>query len=343
LGELFEKGLADPHANTQDDIARFWSLDPIFEEIPMKRFVENYRKTAATWIRGKGIQGIRRRDIKFKKPEEETTAVEQEVFTFATVNTGHQEDTMMQTSTTNSTGGYAYKNDEFKWEPRFQSSKYVALGYYREELIIVPPASFDGSLGSWKATFEEDKTVFVLKLAPPPILGDMNAVNNYYAKCHGIRSSRHSYRYDAFSDSSASLGKKWYTFRYHLDWPGKPSMDLGSIKWFEFPTIADATLRKTPLLIINLSSVKPKRVEMVVEDVEMYGHVLTRPSVVTPVKPPTPKSNTGSDEIKAFLEKLLMAGVALDTMPADVQEAAKKYGIGPYADAPKKPDKRPRM
>lgn len=60
LCELFEQGLADPKGNTADEIDRFWKLDPCFEQITIDRFRDNFRKTAAAYIRGKGLQGIRR-------------------------------------------------------------------------------------------------------------------------------------------------------------------------------------------------------------------------------------------------------------------------------------------
>ena len=64
LCELFEKGLADPVANTADEIDKFWKLDPCFETITMERFRDNFRKVAAEYVRGKGLPGIRRRGEK---------------------------------------------------------------------------------------------------------------------------------------------------------------------------------------------------------------------------------------------------------------------------------------
>jgi hypothetical protein len=65
LAELFEKGLADPRSSKADEIDRYWKLHKDFEPITMSRFRDNFRKNAATYMRGKGLQGIRKRGERY--------------------------------------------------------------------------------------------------------------------------------------------------------------------------------------------------------------------------------------------------------------------------------------
>jgi hypothetical protein len=60
LTDLFEKGSSDPTATKASEIDPFKRLAKCFDDIDKKRWRDNYRKTAATYTRSKGLQGVRR-------------------------------------------------------------------------------------------------------------------------------------------------------------------------------------------------------------------------------------------------------------------------------------------
>ena len=154
------------------------------------------------------------------------------------------------------TGAYRYKDDEKKWDAVFQSSKYISKGFHRDEIVVEPPASFDGAEGTYQVGFDNDNRVLVVKIAPNPVLSDPHAINSYYANMYGVFTADDSARHQAFKASAKGISDKWYTFRYHLDWAGKPSEDLGMVPWLDFAEF-DSDGRVFPLLIINLSSINP--------------------------------------------------------------------------------------
>jgi hypothetical protein len=239
--------------------------------------------------------------------------------------------TMSRLATTTS---YKYKQDEWKWQPRFQSTKFVDNGFYREELIIVPPISFKGREGSFKVSFEENDSVFVLKLEPPPGIGNPFAIRSYYSQVIGMNIPTGSSWRDAFEDSSELIGRdKWYTFRHKLDWPGKPSNDMGNLKWLQFPEIGIGG-QSTKLLIINLSSITPKRVER--EDIgDTLQGALFSPNYTTPLNKSSVDMAKAAEmaRMKETIMHLAQNGVTFEMMPTEMQKAAIDLGLyGPNKD-----------
>ena len=57
---LFDKKLANPKLTKADEIDSFQKLDPSFNDIDLVRFRSNFRNTAANYMRGNALKGIRR-------------------------------------------------------------------------------------------------------------------------------------------------------------------------------------------------------------------------------------------------------------------------------------------
>ena len=151
------------------------------------------------------------------------------------------------------------KPDEVQWNAICQSSKFVSKGCHRKEIIIEPPAGFDGSEGTHQAFFNNDNTVFVLKIAPNPVLNNPHAINLHCANECRIVTADDSARDQAFKASATSVADKWCAFRHQLDWKEKPSDDLG--RWWTDCADVDVKARSHPLLVIQLSSIKPVEVK----------------------------------------------------------------------------------
>lgn len=120
-------------------------------------------------------------------------------------------------ATSRASNSYKYKEDEKQWEAVYQSSKYISKGFHRDEIIIEPPASFDGTKGTYQVSFDNNNQVLVVKIAPNPVLNDPHAINSYYACMYGIMTADDSARHQAFKVSAKSISDKWYTFRYSLN------------------------------------------------------------------------------------------------------------------------------
>lgn len=213
---------------------------------------------------------------------------------------------------------YQYKPDEVQWNAIYQSSKFVSKGYNREEIIIEPPASFDGSEGTYQAFFDNDNTVFVLKIAPNPVLNDPHAINSYYANEYGIVTADDSARDQAFKASAKSVTDKWYTFRHQLDWKGKPSDDLGRW-WIDYADL-NVKARSYPLLIIQLSSIKPVEVKN-----KKISGALRKKTFLTPDRVSVEGKNSEEDKLSDII------GMLQELFPMMSDEAkksaAEKYGL----------------
>ena len=228
--------------------------------------------------------------------------------------------TTMRTSTPKPSvvhsGPHKYKEDEKKWDPISQSSKFISNGYRREELILEPPASFDGAEGTYQVIFENNNTTVVVKIAPNLALSDPHDINAYYSQKYGIVTAKDSARDQAFKESAKSITDKWYTYRHHLDWPGKPSDDLGVMPWLDFADISSHG-RVFPLLIINLSSVSP-----VEEKPKKVTGGLTRNKFHSPAKlKGVDMAGDKTAQMAAMLESMIMSG----TMTPGMRSAVRKF------------------
>ena len=192
---------------------------------------------------------------------------------------------------------YVYKEEEKKWDPFYQSSKFINYDYYHEELIIEPPACFDGTAGQYEASFDDDNKVFVLKIAPNQALGDPHAISSYYETEYGIKTAGDSARDQAFKESARVITDKWYTFRHRLEWPGKPASSTTGRWWIDF---ADITVsgRIYPLLIVNICSIKPVEIK-----VEKTTSSLNRKKHLTPIRMTT-GTTSEKDSAIMTLQKL---------------------------------------
>jgi len=215
-------------------------------------------------------------------------------------------------------GTYRYKDDEKRWDAVFQSSKYISKGFHREEIVVEPPASFDGSEGTYQVGFENDNRVLVVKIAPNPVLSNPHAINSYYANMYGVLTADDSARHQAFKASAKGISDKWYTFRYPLDWGGKPSEDLGMIPWLDYAEF-DADGRVFPLLIINLSSINP-----IEEKVNKMSGKLVKKNFKSPAK--VKGVNMAGDktaQMAAMLEDMIASG----SMTADMKRAVRRFAL----------------
>lgn len=261
---------------------------------------------------------------KAKSPDEPIEKIAEEIIENAAVEEIYEEpmSNMQQVSIhLSSKTNYVYKEDEKKWEPFFQASKFDSKGYHREELIIDPPASFDGSEGTYQVKFDNDNKVFVLKIAPNPILSDAHSINSYKADQYGIITSDDSARHQAFTKSAKSIANKWYTFRYTLPWPGKPSEDLGLMPWLDFTEI-EQDGRFFPVLVVNLSSIKPIEVEVNRVCGRLNKKKFTSPAKVKGVH----MASDPNAQMAAMLESMFTAGYSLTP---EMKFQAQQAGIDP--------------
>ena len=211
---------------------------------------------------------------------------------------------------------YKYKEDEKKWDAIFQSSKFIANGYHREELIIEPPASFDGSEGTYQVSFDNNNSVLVLKIAPNSALSDPHDINSYYAQKYSIVTAVDSSRDQAFKASAKGVADRWYTYRHHLSWPGKPSEDMGMMPWLDFADISSQG-RVFPLLIINLSSVNPVEEKQKKMSGGLVRNKFNSPAKVKGVN----MSGDKTAQMAAILEDMIMSG----TMSSEMKNAVRKF------------------
>ena len=221
---------------------------------------------------------------------------------------------------------YAYKEDEKKWEPFFQSTKFDSKGYNREELIIDPPSSFDGSEGSYRVSFDNENKFLVVKLASPQGMGNAHSINSYKANMYGIVTSDDSERNKRFKKSAKAIRGKWYTFRHALDWPGRSSDDMGLMPWLDYTDI-DEGGKSFPLLIINIASIKPVEV-----DVEEASGKLTKKRFQPPSE--VPGVNMAGDpnaQMASMLKQLFKAGLTTEMMTSEMKATARKFGMDPDA------------
>jgi hypothetical protein len=109
-------------------------------------------------------------------------------------------------------------------------------------------------------TLTEENTVLVVKFAPNMILSDPSYINGYKKNVHGFETGLESARNNAAEAQQDRFAGKWYTFRYKLDWPAKPTVNLmGTMPWFAFSRIT-VYGQKFPVVIINLSSIEPIKI-----------------------------------------------------------------------------------
>jgi hypothetical protein len=176
---------------------------------------------------------------------------------------------MISSTKVASTTIYNYKDDEKKWDPFYQSYKFDAGGHHCLELIVEPPASFDGSDDKYQISLAEDNKILVVKFAPNLVLGDPLHVNGYKKHVHGLETVNDSSRNNAVEAQINRFAGKWYTFRYRLDWAGKPAMNMmGSMPWFVFTRIKLYNQR-FPVVMINLSSIEPIKIKKPTVDTKL--------------------------------------------------------------------------
>lgn len=247
LSTLFDSNMADPRFTKAAEIDPIKEMRDEFKDFTAQQFRNNYKTTATNWMAGKAVGGTRFQALNLPDTIENTAG------------SAGSTNANMAPRTNISVGSYVYKEDEQKWDAVHQSSKSISKGYFREELIIEPPASFDGTEGTYQASFDEDNLVFVLKIAPNPVLNDPHALNSYYKNQYGLITADDSARDQAFRASAKCIRDKWYTYRHKLQWKGKPSEDLG--RWWLDYTDIELGGRNFPLLIIQLCSIKPVEVQ----------------------------------------------------------------------------------
>mmetsp|Transcript_26956 Transcript_26956/g.30209 ORF Transcript_26956/g.30209 Transcript_26956/m.30209 type:complete len:256 (+) Transcript_26956:281-1048(+) len=200
------------------------------------------------------------------------------------------------------------KDDERKWEPIMQSAIFESKGFQREELMIEPTGSFDGTARTYSAEFNASNRIFTLKSAPNPVLGDSHSINSFYSTEYGITTSHDSARVQAFEKAARINAGKWFTYHHQLQWPGKGSTDLG-LPWVIYTHITKMG-RTYPTLIFNFSSIKPveEKIEKLCSDLKM-----------TSFKSPTKVKgvNIGSDPVAAMAalyQQMIDSGVSPTTM-----------------------------
>ena len=199
---------------------------------------------------------------------------------------------------------YKYKDDEIRWDAVYQSSKYISKGFHCDEVIIDPPPNFDGADGTYQVSFENENHVIVLKTAPNPVLSDPHSINSFYAKYYGVMTA---------DDSATRVADKWYTFRYHLDCPGKPSEDLGAIPWLDYADFASEG-RKFPWIILNISSIRP-----IEERAKKMSARLVKKVFVSP--PGTNMAGNKTAQMASLLDNMISSG----ELTEDMKKAMRKF------------------
>ena len=182
--------------------------------------------------------------------------------------------------------------------------------------------SFDGSEGTYQVGFDDDNRVLVVKIAPNPVLSDPHTINSYYAKAYGLVTADDSARHQAFKASAKSISDKWYTFRYHLAWAGKPAED-GAMPWLDYAEFLEDG-RVFPLLIINLSSISP-----IEERAKKMSGKLVKKAFTSPTKVKGVNMSSPTAQAASLLEQMFKAGFKTSMMTDEMKQAARKFGIDP--------------
>ena len=102
--------------------------------------------------------------------------------------------------------------------------------------------------------------------------------------------------------------------------PGKPSEDLGTVPWLDFAEF-DSEGRTFPLLIINLSSIKPIEEKAKKMTSKLVKKAFKSPSKVKGVN----MTGDRTAQMAAMLEDMIKAG----TMTNEMKAAVRKYGVDP--------------
>jgi hypothetical protein len=63
LVNLFEAGTANPEHTKCDDIDPVIHMDPLFSDVPIGRFLDNYKNCATEYMMGQALDGVRRSEF----------------------------------------------------------------------------------------------------------------------------------------------------------------------------------------------------------------------------------------------------------------------------------------
>lgn len=148
-----------------------------------------------------------------------------------------------------------YNKDEIPWFPQISNHIYQAKGFMREMVILEPPGSYDGSLGSFKFLVDKKGTELVVKMAPNEVLNNPSYIHQYLENTYGRKFGDDSSKTHAFKKSVAEKKEKWHTYRHKMVFQGEPAGDLG-YSWYDYVELEVG--RKTiPILIFELKSIAP--------------------------------------------------------------------------------------
>lgn len=208
-----------------------------------------------------------------------------------------------------------YKEDEVPWHPRTTVHSYVANGFQRERVLVETPGGFDGSPNSMKALIDKSDEEFALKLPPQEAFFDPSIVHGYHAQKYGIVYSKDLSAEQSFKESVhvGDLKKKFSTFRHRMPWKGEPSHDLG-YPWIDFVTLKTKDGKKTPMLLIELKSIKPIHIE---ERAAVTG--LTANTYEPEPAGPSSIDKAVEDHcVQSLIDTLLKQGVPYDTVMSTI-------------------------
>ena len=205
-----------------------------------------------------------------------------------------------------------YKPNESEWHPRFTSHVYPAKNYWREQIVIETPGSFNGTKGTYEAKIEDMKQ-FVFKIPPNDLFNDPHTIHSYQAMKWGRTFGDDSAKAQAFKDSTKTCRKNWSTFRYDLKFKAERSLDIGSVPWIDY-AVMEIDGRIVPVLIVELKSVDPIEEEETDDSFALTKNTFVAPTKVRGVD--FGKGGTAQDAL--ILEELMKKGIKLSDLMANL-------------------------
>lgn len=216
-----------------------------------------------------------------------------------------------------------YKDDEVPFKPYVAHHYYKADDYYRKQTLIEPPASFDGTLGTYEAGIDKNGREFYFKVDQNPLFKEPKYIHGCQSQVHGRIFGKDSSKTQAFKDATKADEGKYRTYRERIDWEAEESSDLG-LPLVDFAEIVTESGKAWSVLIVELKSKKP-----IDEGKIKSSHGLTRNKYTAPAPVPGVNTTDGYAQAAEILERLMKQGFNLDEIASQMKrgrEDAKMEG-----------------
>ena len=262
---------------------------------------------SAKFTKGNNIKDIEEDDNEEDDNEEDDNEWEEEEERPATpIMMPKKSATMPKKSATSK----STRADEIELILPHRAHSYPSKNFWRERLVIVPPASFGGQ--DYEVGFDSNGMEFYIKFKPNPVLNDPMHIHNWQAKTYDREFPEDSLAAISFRKAAEPYGGKWHTFRHKCAMSSEFSEDLGlhnpvtgsyTVPKFEFVNFAvDGT--DLPVIIVEIKSIQP--IEKKKTD---HTCRLTKKLFLSPSKPKNNHKEDNTSEITAYVEKMFAMGI----------------------------------